>query len=67
MPRSRAGASGGRPRPSAFEEADGRDLPFADATFDHAYSISVIEHIAGDGDGQRYRSSREWSGRAAGS
>jgi len=33
-----------------FEIADGRSLPYADAAFDHAYSISVLEHIAGDGD-----------------
>jgi SAM-dependent methyltransferase len=30
--------------------ADGRELPFPDASFDHAYSISVIEHIGDDGD-----------------
>lgn len=30
--------------------ADGRALPFEDKSFDHAYSISVIEHIADDGD-----------------
>jgi SAM-dependent methyltransferase len=33
-----------------FQVADGRRLPFADETFDHAYSISAIEHIAEDGD-----------------
>lgn len=31
--------------------ADGRRLPFDDATFDHATSISVLEHVGGeDGD-----------------
>jgi SAM-dependent methyltransferase len=35
-----------------FEVADGRSLPYGDAAFDHAYSISVLEHIAGDGDAQ---------------
>ena len=34
-----------------FEVADGRALPFPDATFDHAYSISVLEHVSDDGDG----------------
>ncbi len=28
-----------------FQVADGRELPFPDASFDHAYSISVLEHI----------------------
>jgi SAM-dependent methyltransferase len=29
--------------------ADGRHLPFESASFDHATSISVLEHIGGDG------------------
>ena len=33
-----------------FEQADGRRLPYEDATFDHACSISVLEHIPEDGD-----------------
>ncbi len=36
----------------AFEVADGRALPYADESFDHAYSISVLEHVADDGDGE---------------
>jgi SAM-dependent methyltransferase len=32
-----------------FRVGDGRALPFADASFDHATSISVLEHIEGDG------------------
>jgi SAM-dependent methyltransferase len=32
-----------------FLVGDGRALPFEDASFDHAYSISVLEHIEGDG------------------
>jgi SAM-dependent methyltransferase len=32
-----------------FDVADGRSLRFEDASFDHAYSVSVLEHIAGDG------------------
>ncbi len=35
-----------------FQVADGRELPFADASFDHAYSVSVIEHVPDDGDGR---------------
>lgn len=33
---------------ASFEVADGRSLPYGDATFDHAYSISVLEHVDGD-------------------
>ena len=33
-----------------FAMGDGRALNLPDARFDRAYSISVIEHIAGDGD-----------------
>jgi SAM-dependent methyltransferase len=29
--------------------ADGRALPFADASFDHGVSVSVLEHVTGDG------------------
>ena len=36
-----------------FEIADGRALPHADASFDHAYSVSVLEHV--DGDAQALR------------
>jgi SAM-dependent methyltransferase len=32
-----------------FAVADGRALPFEDGSFDHAYCISVLEHIPGDG------------------
>jgi SAM-dependent methyltransferase len=35
---------------TSFEVADGRSLPFADASFDRAYSISVVEHIVDEGD-----------------
>ena len=33
-----------------FEVADGRALPFPDGLFEHAYSVSVLEHIAEPGD-----------------
>jgi SAM-dependent methyltransferase len=32
--------------------ADGRSLPFEDESFDHAYSISVLEHIEEPGDAE---------------
>jgi len=32
-----------------FVVGDGRAMPFADESFDHATSISVLEHIAGEG------------------
>jgi SAM-dependent methyltransferase len=35
--------------------ADGRELPFEDASFDHAYSVSVLEHIPEPGDEQALR------------
>jgi SAM-dependent methyltransferase len=38
-----------------LEVADGRALPHADASFDHAYSISVLEHIPEDGDAAALR------------
>ena len=35
--------------------ADGRALPFGDASVDHAYSISVLEHIEEPGDAEALR------------
>jgi SAM-dependent methyltransferase len=44
----------GQPRLS-FQIADGRALPFAEAAFDRAYSISVLEHIPNQGDAEALR------------
>lgn len=33
---------------AAFARADGRSLPYADASFDVVYSMSVVEHIDGE-------------------
>lgn len=38
-----------------FLRGDGRSLTFDDASFDHAYSISVLEHIPDGGDEQALR------------
>ena len=38
-----------------LEVGDGRALPFEDAAFDHAYSVSVLEHIAEPGDEEALR------------
>jgi SAM-dependent methyltransferase len=35
-----------------FQLGDGRALPFPNGSFDHAYSVSVLEHIPDDGDFQ---------------
>jgi SAM-dependent methyltransferase len=48
------GLAGGQRR-LRFQIGDGRELGFADATFDHAYSVSVLEHIADGGDEQALR------------
>jgi SAM-dependent methyltransferase len=39
----------------ALEVGDGRALPFEDASFDHAYSVSVLEHIPEPGDEEALR------------
>jgi SAM-dependent methyltransferase len=46
-----ASPNGRRFRRLTLEAADGTALPYADASFDAAYSVSVIEHIPGSGDG----------------
>jgi SAM-dependent methyltransferase len=45
----------GHVRGVTFEQADGRALPYEDATFDHACSISVLEHIPEPGDEEALR------------
>ena len=44
----------GEPR-LTFQVADGRALPFEDGSFDHAYSVSVLEHIPEPGDEEALR------------
>jgi SAM-dependent methyltransferase len=39
----------------SLEVCDARRLPFADQSFDHALTISVLEHIPGDGDKRALR------------
>jgi SAM-dependent methyltransferase len=53
---ARAGVPGAlwRRRYSVLRQ-DARSLPYRDAAFDKAYSISVLEHIPGDGDGRAMR------------
>jgi SAM-dependent methyltransferase len=46
--------AGDEPR-LTLQVGDGRALPFEAATFDHAYSISVLEHIPDDGDAAALR------------
>jgi len=38
-----------------FQQADGRALPFDEASFDHAVSVSVLEHIPEPGDEEALR------------
>lgn len=45
----------GRTPGLTFQVADGRSLPFPNDSYDHAYSISVLEHIEGDGDADALR------------
>jgi SAM-dependent methyltransferase len=47
-----ADPSGNRYRRLTLETADGTALAYPDQSFDAAYSVSVIEHIPGDGDAQ---------------
>lgn len=39
----------------SFVQGDGRATGFPDASFDHAYSVSVLEHIPDDGDAAALR------------
>jgi len=38
-----------------FQTLDARRIPFPDHTFDRVFSISVLEHIEGDGDSEAIR------------
>jgi len=44
----------GEPR-LTLQVGDGRELPFEDASFEHAYSVSVLEHIPEPGDEEALR------------
>jgi SAM-dependent methyltransferase len=44
----------GEPR-LTLQVGDGRELPFEDASVDHAYSVSVLEHIPEPGDEEALR------------
>jgi SAM-dependent methyltransferase len=50
-----AGVLGDGPGRVFLEIVDGRRLPYADSTFDAAYSISVLEHIPDAGDTEAIR------------
>lgn len=49
------GVDGSGPGRVRSEVQDGRSLPYPDGSFDAAYSVSVLEHIPDDGDGQALR------------
>jgi SAM-dependent methyltransferase len=49
------GIDGAGPGKVRSEVQDGRRLTFADNTFDAAFSVSVIEHIPGQGDAEAVR------------
>lgn len=54
--RARAmGIAGAGPGKVLSEVRDGRSLPYADGSFDAAFSVSVLEHIPGEGDSAAVR------------